>query len=359
MPAKRMEWIDISKGIGIILVVASHVFGGAVSRYSAWFFMPLFFFISGFLYKGPTPVRPFLKKRVQHLLVPYFSFIIFIGILTYLSYIFLTTAPNTSIRYAAEYVWRLLYGGRALGSVFKYLGLPFGICWFLTCLFLTQLLYNEIQKRLGFSRILVFIVIVGMYILAIADSQTKFMTGAFNNWGLPWNINVVPFAIVFFYIGHQTARFTRSSMYQRYSVRFDTFVFVFAVSYLFVALVLNNAGILQPRMSVKFAKYGIPVYSLFLSIALITLTNWTAKAWSRCQEPVKFIIMECGKASMVIMYVHSYVQFIMKDYAPTAFPMMRFVFSIALSYCLYRIFLLFPLTRKIFLGDFRSDSSRF
>lgn len=46
----RQNWIDFAKGIGIILVVWAHT-GGSFHEYIAQFHMPLFFFVSGFLYQ--------------------------------------------------------------------------------------------------------------------------------------------------------------------------------------------------------------------------------------------------------------------------------------------------------------------
>ena len=57
---KRIEWIDIAKGIGIILVVIGHISQIEVLNdiiYS--FHMPLFFIISGYLYK-----RKFYKGKI-------------------------------------------------------------------------------------------------------------------------------------------------------------------------------------------------------------------------------------------------------------------------------------------------------
>ncbi len=79
----RIAYIDICKGIGIVLMVLSHV--GLIGRIGAginWiihsFHMPLFFFVSGFLYKSTmnNSIIDFLKKKTISLLVPYFSFAI-------------------------------------------------------------------------------------------------------------------------------------------------------------------------------------------------------------------------------------------------------------------------------------------
>ena len=84
----RIEWIDIAKGIGIILVVFGHVWRKNIPQnwlYS--FHMPLFFFISGWLVdlENLKKIRwiEFITKKALTLLVPYILFVI----LTYLYWI--------------------------------------------------------------------------------------------------------------------------------------------------------------------------------------------------------------------------------------------------------------------------------
>lgn len=82
----RKEWIDISKGIGIILVVIGHVVSeqSIALRFIDLFHMPLFFIISGYLF-NESNVRSFSTfsiGRVKRLLVP-FSFFLIIPALYY------------------------------------------------------------------------------------------------------------------------------------------------------------------------------------------------------------------------------------------------------------------------------------
>lgn len=75
MPQSRLQYIDIAKGIGIILVILSHTefwadaFCRSFRHTSTIFFMPLFFLLSGLFYK-PNQIR----KRVTRLFVPFCFF---------------------------------------------------------------------------------------------------------------------------------------------------------------------------------------------------------------------------------------------------------------------------------------------
>lgn len=73
----RINYIDVAKGIGILLVVFQHCLGGgtltdtmpATSKAIASFYMPLFFFISGYLY-SLKPAKDVFYSKVKSLLIP-------------------------------------------------------------------------------------------------------------------------------------------------------------------------------------------------------------------------------------------------------------------------------------------------
>lgn len=87
MNTKRLDWIDIAKGIGIILVVLGHTlvpqvretgFAGFLWIFIYNFHMPLFFFLSGYLFeKGLfhyTNKGKFTLGKLQYLMLPYLIF---------------------------------------------------------------------------------------------------------------------------------------------------------------------------------------------------------------------------------------------------------------------------------------------
>lgn len=81
---KRIEYIDIFRAIGIILMVAGHVgFGNVFTRYIQSFHMPLFFLVTGFFYKE-TDFCTMMKKKGKTLLIPYYSFGIFFLLVIFL-----------------------------------------------------------------------------------------------------------------------------------------------------------------------------------------------------------------------------------------------------------------------------------
>ncbi|MCH5275706.1 MAG: acyltransferase family protein [Lachnospiraceae bacterium] len=80
MKEKRLDSLDMVKGIGIVLVVIGH--SGYVSEgvltWLASFHMPLFFIVSGMLFahkrSDREPFVPYLKRRFCGMMIPYVSF---------------------------------------------------------------------------------------------------------------------------------------------------------------------------------------------------------------------------------------------------------------------------------------------
>ena len=82
--SKRIEWIDVAKGICIVLMVVGHTrLPSIISNWIWSFHMPFFFFISGMTFKvgNYKSLNFFLYRKLRTLLVPFFVFsILVIGI---------------------------------------------------------------------------------------------------------------------------------------------------------------------------------------------------------------------------------------------------------------------------------------
>jgi len=75
---KRIAYIDICKTIGIVAMIMGHIgFGKLFDIFIHLFHMPLFFFITGFLYKDEYSMKNYLVKKFRTLIIPYFSFSVF------------------------------------------------------------------------------------------------------------------------------------------------------------------------------------------------------------------------------------------------------------------------------------------
>lgn len=68
---ERIAYLDIAKGIGILLVIIGHLFESNIHTYIYLFHMPLFFFISGLLYR---PNNKYLRRKTKYIIIPFFIF---------------------------------------------------------------------------------------------------------------------------------------------------------------------------------------------------------------------------------------------------------------------------------------------
>lgn len=140
MDKTRETWVDIAKGIGIILVIMGHANCPNLPHgiiYS--FHMPLFFFLSGLFISRQCEnnFRIYLKKNFKSLLLPYFYFNI-ISIAFYYT---------MSIMFHKE----LLIGNVQDNLIGIFVGMRFGspyhhVLWFLPCLFFAKMLAYPIFK---------------------------------------------------------------------------------------------------------------------------------------------------------------------------------------------------------------------
>jgi acyltransferase len=73
--SNREVWVDYAKAIGIILVIAGHLrLAKPISDFIYAFHVPLFFILSGYLYKSKDTFKTVISKDVRRLLLPYTYF---------------------------------------------------------------------------------------------------------------------------------------------------------------------------------------------------------------------------------------------------------------------------------------------
>ena len=134
----RIQYIDILKGIGIILVVIGHIYKNQnIFNWIYSFHMPIFFFAAGWLYKERS-VYIDIKRRIQTIVIPYFCF----GLLTLLYWQLIERRFRDS---------EMSFGWSVFGLIFgQYDYLDFNVhLWFLPCFFTIVVFYNVLVKMSG------------------------------------------------------------------------------------------------------------------------------------------------------------------------------------------------------------------
>ena len=140
MGSKRLDWIDIAKGIAIILVIVGHtVPNPSPLRHAIFsFHMPLFFILAGYTFR-PKPWRELLSGSVSRLLVPYVVLALAWQVPTFS----MSGAPLTGGALAGGLETLVFASGVDVPG----LGVAaVGMAWFLAALFTSRLLFNALVR---------------------------------------------------------------------------------------------------------------------------------------------------------------------------------------------------------------------
>jgi polysaccharide biosynthesis protein PslL len=203
--SKRIEYLDIAKGIGILLVVLGHndfeVISLFVQRLIYSFHMPLFFFLSGYFLNTAVPFFEFFKKRFNALLKPFF-FTIFLIYFTSVS--FEKMGFNTAIQRTVK----SLYGS---GHYLDWVQL-----WFLPHLFAVSLyaflfimLVSKLRNRwITWGILLATLAIAVPFLNIFYPFPLSILGKDYELWGLPFSIDLVLVTGFFFILGYEVRQVT-------------------------------------------------------------------------------------------------------------------------------------------------------
>lgn len=230
--SKRIEYIDIARGIGILLVVLGHNDFGYISPfvykliYS--FHMPLFFFLSGYFLKPSIPFFDFFKKRFNSLLMPYLFTI-------FLIYFASVSFEKMSFRTALQRITKSLYGS---GHYIDWVQL-----WFLPHLFVVSLyafLFFAIFGRWNnrYVRWVALIATLGISSLFLKDFY-PFTLSVFGKqyelFGLPFSLDLVLLSGFYFILGSEIRQATSEKTFENIYLLIGSAVALLAMVYFFEA----------------------------------------------------------------------------------------------------------------------------
>lgn len=194
----RINYLDIFRGFGIIFMVMGHIgFGSRFDFFIHAFHMPMFFWISGYLFKPQLKeeqsFKDFILKKAKSLILPYFVF----GILHYFLY---TLEQIISSRYIHVDKTPLLH----LFSV-NTTGLAIcGALWFLTALFFTDVIFFLIDRYVS-NEVLKLVIIVSVSLLGNTVKNLLPFT-------LPYALGASFVGIGLYYIGYMCKKYSEQKV---------------------------------------------------------------------------------------------------------------------------------------------------
>lgn len=226
---KKIKWIDIAKGIAILLVILEHslfkidIFGKCILV----FHMPFFFFISGFCYNSNIDAnkkKNWLKNNIKKYLKIYILFSS-IGFIWYL----LKNIMSNSISYnnIVTNFFNIFYCNQAK------INLVSGGMWFVITLLGCKILFyffENIAKKVSLLKNVVILLI--MFIASI-------ILNYFNINFMPFCLDNIRFAFLFYYLGYI---FNNYKIFEK--LNNNLYIIVFLLLLIFSQL-LNDSSILM------------------------------------------------------------------------------------------------------------------
>jgi len=286
---KRLEWLDMGKGIGMVLVIFAHDhIPTQLKAFIYTFHMPLFFFLSGYLF-SPTKYQrfsEFFTSKFKSLIIPYFSF----SMIVYVWFLFRYRIGD--IDYTGSLLKPLI--GTIMGERNTDMTVHIGALWFLTCLFTTELLFYLI--KMGLKRNLFVVISI------ISSSIIGYLYSRSSGAPLLWNFDAASIAVLFFGVGY---------MYKELTEQISRFVTIKVL--LIVSLLNLMTGYFNYQLSGERVDMYESQYGNYLLFVLSAFSGIIAFLIAVQKLGTNVVFQYIGKNSLIYLALHQSIVFSLLD----------------------------------------------
>ena len=223
---KRVQYIDIAKGIGILLVVLAHndmnAYHPMLHRFIYAFHMALFFFLSGIFFNPDRPFKTLVKKRFDGLIKPLiFAILLIYGVSVFFGKMSFATA-----------------GGRLLKSLYMtgpYLN--WVQLWFLPILFIVNIyayFFYKFTKPISKNWIRWIILLITLWIGTLPLPYTwpleiELLGKSLILHGAPASVDLLLLAGFFFILAREIYRYLPESFFSSKTTFFSSAIILFGM----------------------------------------------------------------------------------------------------------------------------------
>lgn len=246
--AKRISWIDSSRGIAFLMVIFNHLDyeNNIVMRFFAPIFLTSFFFVSGYLFKSDVSFKDIFMHRTRTLLWPFFI----LGNITILSSCF--------VSFNEKHIG-ILESYKELFAQYGYAHI--NTMWFIPSLYLYSIgfyLLLIIRNRYIRHTLFILFLLLNWY----------FYYYVFVEFSLPWNVQWMGFAWFYMYLG-VLYRYNEGFVDQFAKFPFFVFLLIFYVGY----IIITNNSCNFYGSPLLFDSCALSLSGLFLLISLCKKIN--------------------------------------------------------------------------------------
>lgn len=273
---KRIQAIDIAKGILIVCVVIGHGSeNDSLSNFVYRFHMPLFLILAGCFVRKTDDIRTWIKARTIRYMLPYFFYML-------IDFVFFDRVHN--INRLLHYLW----GGRFINGVY----------WYMTCLYAASIIMEYSIGKMS-KRGLAVVGIVGGGI-AIVESNYIGKMPLLERPGIPFGLDVSLIVLSYLIIGFLLKE-NILTFFEKKSIKLDVLAIVLLIILVSEHLVMETSGMMrQLDMKAVVYKNSISAYiiPLMYGYVLARLSAMIART------NIRTIIAYLGEITMPIMFLH-------------------------------------------------------
>lgn len=329
--SKRIEYIDIARGIGILLVVLAHNDFGYVSAYAHKviysFHMPLFFFLSGYFLNVSIPFFDFIKKRFNSLLRPYLFtiFLIYAGSIS-----FGIMGFPTAIRR----IVKSLYGS---GQYIDWVQL-----WFLPHLFVVSLyafLFYAILERwnnrhIRWIALVLTLGVSSLFLQSFYPFTLSLFGKSYELFGLPLSLDLVLLSGFFFILGGEIRQAASEKTFESIYLLLGSGIAMILMNWFLNPVIDFNTRLYESYLINTIEALTGILFVLTLSRQIELRTKWLAS-----------LFRYFGQISLFILLFHVPIQDFWAQKVRAVVDNMQlsiwvgFVMGVAVSALIYELFI--------------------
>ena len=286
--AKRLDSLDIAKGIGILCIILGHLGytsfvrgeGDPIATYVFQFHVPIFFILAGYTLSERKPFVSFVKDKAQRLLIPYVitCFTVFL-ILIVLRYLFGHTQPPSIYPGLRVFIKSCLFGAGSPGVLLPEGFMHIGAIWFLEALFVSLV---EVRASLKWGKLGPVIVIV-LFIVSVMSVSS---------FSLPCNIQQGLIGGIYVYIG---TLLKRARLFERH-----------VPTWALAILVVISLGAYLSGINVSIIRGSFGRWFLGFPVSIATSCLWVflSDRIANWESRIKDLLLFAGRNSLVILCTH-------------------------------------------------------
>lgn len=298
-PGGRSAALDAVRVLAIVAVVAGHVWSGPELRpYVYTWHVPIFFLLTGYLWRPGRTVVDEVSRRARTLLVPYAWWLVLL--LAALGAVSLAQGEVLALGTVRD----VLLGG-------SYVGRPFSAFWFVTALFVAAVLYRVVDR----------LALTWQWLLAVGLVVLGEVAGPWLAL-VPWSVGLGVPCVAFLVAGRTFATW-RGGIGER------------AAGLAGLLLLATGAGLVvtgaAAPLDLKHVELGTPgvsvLVAVLLSVALVLLAEVLVP---RLPGAVQRALIALAAAGLMVVLTHAFVLWVMQT--PAEGRPLDFVAAVGLSW---------------------------